>query len=76
MSNVDLKNEQEIIINLSGVDAQKAVGEILTAKNITDYNSFEQPEVVKPVAFKDAKISKGVLKIKLPAKSIVTLELQ
>lgn len=76
ISNIDAEDAQEIQINLPGIKATKAVGEILTSKNLTDYNSFEQPNVVKPEAFKDAKVKKGVLTIKLPAKSIVTLELQ
>lgn len=76
LSNVDLDNTQEITINLPGIKATKAVGEMLTSKNISDFNSFENPDNVKPVAFKEVKIKKGVLTVKLPAKSIVTLELQ
>ena len=76
MSNIDADNAQEVTINLPGVQAKKAVGEILTAANLTDYNSFEKPDIVKPVPFKEAKINKGILKVKLPAKSIVTFELQ
>lgn len=76
ISNVDVENAQEVIVNLPGVKAQKAVGEILTSKEVTDYNSFEKPDQVKPVPFKEVKINKGVMKIKLPAKSIVTVELQ
>ena len=63
-------------INLSGTKAKKAVGEILTSTNLTDYNSFENPDNVKPVPFKEVQINKDILKIKLPAKSIVTIELQ
>ena len=76
LSNVDIDNAQEVTINLAGVNAKKAVGEILTAKNMSDCNTFDNPNCVKPVAFKDVKISKGVMKLKLPAKSIVALELQ
>ncbi|MDR0981794.1 MAG: alpha-N-arabinofuranosidase [Culturomica sp.] len=76
LSNVDADNEQTVTINLTGVKATKAVGEILTAKDMTDYNTFEHPDAVKPVPFKDAKVNKDVLTLKLPAKSIVTLELQ
>lgn len=76
ISNIDIENAQEISINLPGIKAQKAIGEILTAKNITDYNSFENPDVVKTTPFKEAKIKNGTLNIKLPAKSIITLELQ
>lgn len=76
LSNVDAENEQEVTINLPDVKATKAVGQLLTATQLTDYNSFENPQVVKPVSFQETKIKKGVLTIKLPAKSIVTLELQ
>ncbi|WP_373827178.1 alpha-L-arabinofuranosidase C-terminal domain-containing protein, partial [Bacteroides heparinolyticus] len=76
MSNIDADQAQEVTINLSGTNAKKAVGEILTSSNLTDYNSFEKPDNVKLAPFKEVKVNKGVLKIKLPAKSIVTLELQ
>lgn len=76
VSNIDADNAQTVTINLSGVNAKKAVGEILTSAAITDYNTFENPDKVRPAPFKEAKIEKGVLKITLPAASIVTLELQ
>ena len=47
-----------------------------TSAKLTDYNSFENPNIVKPAPFKEVKINKGTMKVKLPAKSIVTLELQ
>lgn len=76
LSNIDADNEQTVTVALGDIKATKAVGEILTAKNLTDYNTFEQPDMVKPAAFTNAKIAKGVLTIKMPAKSIVTVELQ
>ena len=76
LSNVDADEAQEITINLGDTKAKKAVGEILTASKLTDYNSFEKPNIVKPAPFKEVKINKGIMKVKLPAKSIVTLELQ
>jgi alpha-N-arabinofuranosidase len=76
LSNIDADNEQTVTINMPDVKATKAVGEILTAKTLTAYNTFEQPEAVKPAAFSGAKVAKGVLTVKLPANSIVTLELQ
>ena len=72
----DADNAQEITVNLPDVNAKKAIGEILTSANLTDYNSFEKPNIVKPASFKEVKINKGIMKVKLPAKSIVTLELQ
>ena len=76
LSNVDADEAQEITINLGDTKAKKATGEILTASKLTDYNSFEKPNIVKPAPFKEVKINKGTMKVKLPAKSIVTLELQ
>lgn len=66
----------EITVNLGDTKMKKAVGEILTSAKLTDYNSFENPNIVKPTPFKEVKINKGTMKVKLPAKSIVTLELQ
>ena len=44
--------------------------------NIGDYNSFEKPNVVAPKEFTGAKVNKGSLKVTLPAKSIVVLEVK
>lgn len=76
LSNINADEMQEITVNLGDVKAKKAVGEILTSTQLTDYNSFENPDIVKPTVFKEVKIDKGTMKVKLPAKSIVTLELQ
>lgn len=76
LSNVSLDEEQEITIKLDGETLKSVSGRILTSENIDDYNTFEKPNVVCPKEFKGAKISKNVLNVKLPAKSIVTLELK
>ncbi len=76
ISNVDAENPQTVTINLPSVKAKTAVGEILTSAAITDHNTFENPDKVRPAPFKEAKIEKGVLKVTLPAASIVTLELR
>lgn len=75
LSNISMDKEQTITINLPGVKATKASGEILTSAKIDDMNTFENPNKVKPATFKEAKIEKGVLKVTLPKNSIVTLEL-
>jgi len=55
LSNVDADNAQEITVNLPDVNAKKAIGEILTSANLTDYNSFEKPNIVKPASFKEVR---------------------
>lgn len=76
LSNIDLEDEQEITIRLEGETVKGVSGRILTAANIDDHNTFENPDTVAPKEFKGAKVSKNVLTVKLPAKSIVALELK
>jgi alpha-N-arabinofuranosidase len=76
LSNVDKSQTEELTINLSGAKVSKVSGQILTSASLTDCNTFDAPDRVKPATFSGAKLSKGVLKVKMPAKSIVALELQ
>ena len=63
-------------VDLAGLELKTVTGQMLTVKDIADKNTFEQPDVVKPVAFKGAKLSKGKLVVKMPPMSIVALELK
>lgn len=74
--NVDAKAAQEVSIDLRGSKYSTVTGRILTSEKIQDYNSFESPEKIKPANFKDASISNNQLKVKLPAHSVVVLELK
>jgi alpha-N-arabinofuranosidase len=76
LANVDLKKSNEVTINLADVAAKAVTGRILASKTIADYNTFEQPNLVAPKPFTDAKLNKGTLTVKLPPQSIVTLELK
>jgi alpha-N-arabinofuranosidase len=76
LSNIDVENAHEMTINLNGYKAKEVAGRILTSKDITDYNDFENPNKVSPVEFKGAKLKKNVLTVKLPAKSIVVLNVK
>jgi alpha-N-arabinofuranosidase len=57
-------------------DSYKTItGEVLTAPEMSSYNSFESPENVKPGAFKDFSYKNGMLTINMPSKSVVVIEL-
>lgn len=73
LSNVDIDQPQTITIDLQKTPVKNVNGTILTSASINDHNTFEIPNKVKPSEFKGAKIEKGVLKVTLPAMSIVTL---
>ena len=76
LANVDVDNAQSITLDLQGQKIGSVKGRILTSASIKDHNTFEKPDVVKPATFDGAKIEKGQLKIDLPAKSIVVLEVK
>ena len=76
LSNVSLTEPQEVEITLEGAQAKAVSGRILTCDNVADYNDFENPDRIRPVNFKDAKLKKGVLTVKVPARSIVVLDVK
>ncbi|MCL6219409.1 alpha-N-arabinofuranosidase [Zunongwangia pacifica] len=72
--NIDAKNENEVEFDLSGFDIDDFIAEILVSEELQDHNTFDEPEKITPVAFKDFKFKKGTLKITLPPFSVVVLE--
>jgi len=74
--NIDAKNVQEITINTTGAEYKTVSGRILTSPKLQDYNSFEQPDKLKPAPFKDAQLKNKVLQVKMPPFSVVVLELK
>ncbi len=76
LANVNLEESQTVSIDLDGIKNKAVTGRILVSEKIDDYNSFENPDKVKPVAFKVCKISGGKLVVNVPAQSIVALELK
>jgi alpha-N-arabinofuranosidase len=76
ITNVSLDKGQTIDFNIEGMPANTVSGEILTSKNVADFNDFDHPDVVAPKPFKNAKVKKGVLTVEVPAKSIVVLNVR
>jgi alpha-N-arabinofuranosidase len=58
-----------------GESFKTVTGEVLTAKEMNSFNSFESPETVKPAAFNGFTLKDGILSIVMPSKSVVVLEL-
>ncbi len=76
LANVSLDKAQNVDIDIENAGIKNIKGEILTSKNIGDYNDFNNPDVVMPVPFKDVKVKRNTLKVKIPAKSIVVLNIK
>ena len=74
--NIDANKEQEVNININGANYTSVTGRILTSDKLQDYNSFENPNKIKPVIFNQAILSKNSLKLKMPPFSVIVLELK
>ena len=75
-SNLDPDTPASISASVSGLQAGSVSGRVLTADAITAHNTFEQPAQVRPTAFDGASLSGDTLKVELPAKSVVVLQLR
>ncbi len=75
LCNLDPAREIDLLCEIRGMKPARVGGRILTAEAINRCNSFSEPGVVKPAAFDGAKIEGGSLRIALPARSVVTLEI-
>ena len=71
--NIDPTHAQKITLNIGTEKLTGATGRILTSKKLQDYNSFADPEKIKPVIFKDFVLDKNIITITLPATSVVVL---
>lgn len=76
LANTSLDKAQEVNISFDGTDVKSVTGSILTSKNVTDYNDFDHPETIKETVFNKMKLSRNTLKAKIPAKSVVVLNLK
>jgi alpha-N-arabinofuranosidase len=74
--NIDASKPQDINISFAGGNYKNVSGRILTAEKLQSYNSFENPDKVKPASFNGAKLNESSLKLTLPPFSVVVLELK
>jgi alpha-N-arabinofuranosidase len=73
--NLDLHNALSTNISLKDIKWNNVKGQVLTSANITDINTFAQPGNIHLTPFNGARKDGDKLVIDMPAKSIVTLEL-
>lgn len=74
--NANPHSDIEVSCDLRGTKNMSVTGKIITANNFTDHNTFDAPNVVRTEDFKNCSLNKNVLNVKLPAKSVVMLEVK
>jgi alpha-N-arabinofuranosidase len=76
LCNLNPNSVAELTCEVSGAKMQKISGRVLTADDMRAHNTFDQPEQVKPASFTDTKLTDGGFTAKLPAKSVLVLDLE
>lgn len=74
--NIDAHNAQDVTIQVNGAGYSSVTGRILKSDRLQNYNSFENPDKIRPAAFSGALINGNNLSVTLPPFSVVVLELK
>ena len=74
--NIDPTKNISLRSMLPGIKWNAVKGQVLTSKNLTDINTFENKDNIHIVPFTGVKKDNNELVVDLPAKSIVMLELK
>ena len=74
--NIDPAKSNELKLNINGENFKNVSARILNSAKIQDFNSFENPEKVKPRIFKDVKKTGNQLSLTLPPASVVVLTIK
>lgn len=75
--NLDPNNSIDVSCDLKGLASKAKVvsGNIVTADKIDSHNTFDNPNTVVLKEFKNATLKNEKLQVKMPAKSVVTVEI-
>jgi alpha-N-arabinofuranosidase len=74
--NIDIQHPQDVSVDIEMIHATTISGRILVSARVQDCNTFADPIKIKPIAFNGATIKNNRLSVKLPAASVVVLELK
>jgi alpha-N-arabinofuranosidase len=74
--NIHATQKQEVSIDVFGAQYKSVTGRILSSAKLQDFNSFDNPEKIKPIDFKGASIKGNNLTLTVPPFSVVVLEIK
>lgn len=75
LANLNPEKQITVTCRVIGEIYKKVKGEVLTADEMNAFNSFEKPDIVKPVDFSSFVLKDGSLTVNMPSKSVVVVEL-
>jgi alpha-N-arabinofuranosidase len=75
MTNIDPVNERMAQLELRGISPKSVTGNVIRSEKMQDHNTFKDSNKVQIKAFADFAISRNIVSVKMPSKSIITLEI-
>jgi alpha-N-arabinofuranosidase len=76
LANTNPRQPATITVALAGVTPTSVTGRLLTGSAMNAHNTFAAPDAVKPATFGGVTLAAGTLEIRLPARSVVVVELK
>lgn len=74
-SNQNPNTSQTVVVKLSGVEGDIVSARTLTGPGLDSRNTFDQPDAIRPAAFRDYRKQPGGWSITLPPKSVTVLDM-
>jgi alpha-N-arabinofuranosidase len=76
LANAHPRDAITLTASLAGVAPSAAASRVLTAPAMNAHNTFAAPDAVRPIAFAGVTLKAGSLEVRLPARSVVVVELK
>jgi alpha-N-arabinofuranosidase len=73
--NIHPEEDLEIFLDIRGMDFSGVNCRILTSDQLSDHNTFEDPEAVKPLDYEGFTARRDGIDLKLPARSVIVMEI-
>lgn len=75
ITNIQTSKGEDVVIELPQ-KGKSVSARIVTSNKIQDYNSFDRPETIKSIAFKDVSVKGSQLTVKIPPHSVLLLQVK
>ena len=76
LANIDPHQAQNVAVDVRGMNMASVEATVITGPEMNSCNTFENGDVVVPVAFEDYAQDGSVLNLNVPAKSVVALKIR
>ncbi len=75
IANTNPHKAETLNVNVKGITAKKAIGQVLTSDKMDTHNTFANPNAIAPKAY-SATAKGGKLALDIPAKSVIVVALE